>query len=272
MRKTTVSALAGRLPVGAVLPSGERCRTYAFKPWRTSDELELGKLRDKNRAMPVGEFASHVLAHFLTEWCGQPVAGLQPHERRLIVSRAWAGDFYAAWFALRQLALGNDLDMRIVCSLCRTGFDYTVDLGSIEAEEVEDGEELRQAFALRDGFEFRGSPRRVLTLEPLRWATYESLGEDGLNTGALKTSLIAGSVVGVDGIDGDVKLSSAQLDLTKYDLESLTARINKRQPGPSLAIETGCPKCNAPITRSLSWVYDSFFSARDSGPGGASTP
>lgn len=269
--RTTVGALGYSLPVGAFLPTGERARTFAFKAWRSADELELGKIRDRDRTMSSGVFTARVLAHFLTEWCGQPLASLAGPERLLMLNRAWAGDVYHAWMQLRREALGNDLDMRVTCGTCRAAFDYSVDLGSVEESTIDSADDLRVPHRLRDGVEIGGETRRAMTLEPLRWAIYESLGDSGpgLNIGAVKLGLVRGAAVALEGCNPEVPLPGGTWDdLTKFDLETLTARINDLQPGPTLAIETACPRCGSQVVRSISWTYDGFFSVRASGPGG----
>lgn len=272
VRKTTINELGYRLPVGAVLPTGERTRAFAFGKWSMSTELALGKLRDQNRAMSAGTFAAHVLARMLTEWCGRSLQGVSEPERMLMLNRSWAGDVYHAWFQLRRRVIGNELEMRIVCGMCRKGFDYGVDLGTVEVFEHEDGDELRAPFQFSDGVDYKGEQRDVATTEPLRWAVYEGLGDDGMNIAAMKLAIVRNATVGLSGVAPDVPLSPEWADdLSKLDFERMSAFINERQPGPSLQIETACPKCSSPVTRSISWTYDSFFSVRTSGAGGVRT-
>jgi len=252
--------------VGKVAADGTRARSFSFKRWRGADERVIGAIREENRSISAGAFAAEVLAHFLADWQGESFEGLSKGEKRLRISQSWAADVYAAWFELRRRALSNEFDSRLHCAQCRTPFDYIVDVGSIDSLELEDGEAISTPFALRDGLSWQGQDRKLLTLEPLRWEAYEALAPGNeVNLGTVKLAVCASAIVGLEGIASRVKLPTTALDdLSKFDLESLSAWVNENQPGPVLLIETHCPKCKAPIARSFPWVYDVFFSAKTS--------
>lgn len=273
-RKTTLVDLGYQLAAGVDAGAGQpRERGFAFAPWRSKDERILGSLRDRNRAMTPGVFASEVLGHFLTLWGAQDLRDMSAPQRRLLLSRAYAGDVYTAWFQLRREVLGDDFDMEITC-LCRHAFPYAVDLGTVEVKVVLDGDTLAQPFALRDGVEYRGTTSHVATIKPLRWDVYEGLGPStGMNMGAVKSRFAAGAIVGLSGLDvpGEVHLPADALDLSKRDLEGLAAAIDKMQPGPDLSVDVDCPQCGTRCLRALPWTYDSFFSVRASSPGGPPT-
>jgi hypothetical protein len=270
-RKVALQDLGDNLPVGVAVPGAPVGRAVAYKAWRAKDEREIGALRDGNRSMTPGVFASEVLAHFLTCYGGQDVSGLSRPQRRLLLSRSWAGDVYAAWFNLRRMVLGNDFDMEIVC-VCKRAFAYTVDLGTVDTHVVDDGAILTRAVVLQDGLEYQGRLHHVATIKPVRWDVYEAMGAGGAaNLGEIKLRLAANALVGLDGVTqpggGDLRIPWDALDLSKRDLETLVATVDQWQPGPDLSVEVGCPYCGHNNRRAIPWTYDSFFSQRASSPG-----
>ena len=251
----TTEELGYELPIGK-----ESGRSFSFKPWKAKDERAIGEIRAKNKAMSIGVFTSEVLAHFLLEWCGEDWAEKSQKEKRLAINQSFAADVHHAWIMLRREALGDILPMQIQCANCGEKFEFRAELGSVEVSKIEEGALLEHPFALRDGFEYRGDTRKIVTLAPLRWSVFEKI-KGGLNVGRIKLQVVAGSIVGVGGLDGQVQISPAMLDeMTKFDLESLSSGLDELQPGPDFRLDIGCPHCGHENKDSISWLYDSFFS------------
>jgi len=209
------------LPIGKEAPGGERLRDFAFKPWRTTEEKAIGKWRDENPSASHGQFVAYVLSYFLTRWCGESFEDVPIDKRRLAMSTSYACDVLYAWIALRRFAMETE------------------------------------AFQVRDGLVWQGKDSRILTLKPVQWWVYET---GSGNMGDLKANVIAGSIAGLDKVEGEVRIPGEVLDLSKYDLEALTAKINDWEPGPDLSVEVNCPKCDFRIIQSIPWMFDHFFS------------
>lgn len=265
MEKQTLGERGDLLPHG-VPAGGEHARNFAFKPWRTSDEKEVCAVRDRNRAMTPASFASEAMAHFLTEYAGVDFSKLSKAERRLQLARAYGGDVFYAWIQLRRQAVGDDFSLQLECRMCRTEFTYVVDLSTMEANVAADGEDLRREVELQDGFTWRGEDVRKVTLTPLRWTFYEGLTAS-LNTGSMKVRALTMAACALNGKDLAAPLPESALDLTKRDLEKLSATLDGENLGPDLAIEEFCPQCGHRVRQSFPWTYDSFFSVKASGPG-----
>ena len=268
---TTLSELGFELPVGTEPATGAdvRGRAFAFKSWRASDERVVGAMRDKDRSMTQGSYVAAVLAHFLTEWGHHDFASMDAKSRRLVLNQSFAADVFAAWMQLRRQVLGDECTIDVACTACRAQFGYDVQLGTVEVRTLPDGTRTASPFSLRDGFEWRGELRKAGILRPVRWAVYESLGKGGgsINVGEMKLALLASAVSGLAGVEGALHLPSAALDLTKYDLETLTLQVDETQPGPDLSIEDKCPECGTDFRRTMPWTYDAFFSVRSSSRG-----
>jgi len=257
MRNTTVSELGQSLPIGKEAPGGERLRDFAFKPWRTTEEKAIGKWRDENPSASHGQFVAYVLSYFLTRWCGESFEDVPIDKRRLAMSTSYACDVLYAWIALRRFAMEDNLDMELSCGRCRNVVPYTISLGTIDTKIPDDDDPLTEAFQVRDGLVWQGKDSRILTLKPVQWWVYET---GSGNMGDLKANVIAGSIAGLDKVEGEVRIPGEVLDLSKYDLEALTAKINDWEPGPDLSVEVNCPKCDFRIIQSIPWMFDHFFS------------
>jgi len=267
MRETTAGELQNTMPVGVeTTPGGTRERGFAFKPWRGRDERFVGSMRDKNRSMPAGQFATRVLAYFLTNWGNRSFEGLDDTARWHALASSYMADVLYAWCALRRSALGDTFAAELGCPLCRHRFDFEGNLTQLPVIIADEDEELRVPCVLSDGFDYLGNEAKVVTLEPSRWMMYEGLGQDGLNLGAIKLRTIAASIVAIG--DHETRVAHEQLDdLTKRDLEELYSAIADKQPGPDMRIKTSCPACGMQIDRSFSWGYEAFFSATSSSSG-----
>lgn len=270
MQQTKLQDLGYSLPCGLAAPDGSRKRNFSFRPWRGSDERKVSKVRAENPAISPSAFATHVLAYFLKSWCGHDFDRMSMPERELLLSGAYAGDFYDAWFQLRRDVIDDELRLRLTCPLCRYQFVYGVKLGTTDVWVAEDGEDLKRQLRLKHGFRWREKDSKWVQLAPVRWRALEGMSGVGLDTGAIKAEVILGSIVGLDGHEGPVLATPDLFDeLTKADIELLKDAVDEIHLGPSLSIEVDCPKqgCGNSIKRWISWVYDDFFSAQGSSLG-----
>ena len=266
MNNTTAGELGNTLPVGIDGDGGVRARSFDFRPWRGKDERVIGTLRDKNRSMPPGQFATRVLAYFLTHWGQRSLDGLGDREKWHLIASSYVADVLYAWVALRRKAMGDTIEMSITCPVCHKVFPFRGNLSDLPVTVVDENDILREPYALKDGFNYLGDESNALTLEPPRWSMYENLGAEGLNIGAIKMRTIGASIVAVG--DKEARVAAEQLDeLTKRDLEELYAQVSERQLGPDMRVDTVCLGCGFAMNRSLAWGYESFFSATSSSDG-----
>lgn len=262
MKRITVRELGDKLPVGVETAPGARSRRLSFRPWRQREEREIGRIKESNPEMTQHAFAARVLAIFLRELGGHDFDSLKEGERLLVIYQAFAADVYHAWIQLRRTALGDSFPVPITCAkpTCKKSFVYEVDLGTVDVDVVDDGAELTDAVGLRDGITWQGKTRKIVTFGQIRWGAYERIGS--ANEGEIKAAVIAGGIVGLDGVSGPVQVTPDLLDdeLTKHDFEVLSRAISEGQAGPSFMIEPECPKCGTVNRRAIPWIYNDFFS------------
>ena len=261
---TTVGDLDFTLPIGFDV-NGIRHTSFAFKPWLAKDERTLGAIRSKKRNIGIGEFVSEVLAHFMTKFGPHDFTAMPSAHRRVLISQAWAADVYHAWLMLRRENIDDEYMMSVRCGACESQFDYSVPLDKIECLCATDETILRKPLMLKHGFEYRGEIRKLVTIQPARWATFEQLHTTQGNLGDVKLRLIENGIVGIEGVEGDIVVPTVLLDsLTKRDVEALISALSDNQPGPDLSLEITCPNCRTLLHERVDWSYDPFFSVQSS--------
>jgi hypothetical protein len=277
MYLTTVGKRGDVLPVG-LAPAGGlvRAQDFSFKDWTSTDEVAIGRIRDKERALNQGEFVTRVLAHFLRTWCGVSCEGLDEVSKVLLLKRSTTADVLYAWFRLRQDVLGNSYTMDMSCGNCKHPIPYDIDLGSTEVFVTDPDEDPRWDLDLADGLDWMDEKRKLVTLQPIPWGIQEKVyaGEEGegtVNLGSMKLSLICGSIVRVEGLEHDVAIPPGRAQFSKRDLELLSSSLVEMNPGLDLIVEVECPKCHLRLRRPVNWVYDSFFSVEAPASSGGRT-
>ena len=125
-------------------------------------------------------------------------------------------------------------------------------------------EDAQWTYELEEPFEIPGAKVTELKPPPPRWTTLENMkSAGGLNTGAAKAGMIAGCIIGIKDASGkeqQAMLSMVELDeMSKIDLENITARMDENAIGPNMAIEGDCPRCRSNYVTPIDWSYDNFF-------------
>lgn len=234
-----------------------------------ADEKAIGQIRDRDRGITSGAFASEVLAHFLTDWPGCPDwATMTKVQRRMAISKSFAGDVFYAWIQLRRAAFSEVCTVDLRCGVCRKPSALDVELGTVEVICPDEENPVRRTYNLKHGFTYRSDKVLSVTMDPPRWAVFEKIANTA-NTGKIKSAVLAGCIVGINGAELASPIPEGSLELTKADLEMLVAATDRDPPGPDLSVEEWCPHCGTLIAQSLPWMYDSFFSQSRSGAGGA---
>lgn len=260
MKSTTLGELGALMPVGILGSDRALNKTFKLKPFRLKEEKELGALKEKG-GMNLGRYVSHVLAVMCEEVGGEKIGDLKMEQRVLKFGGMWMCDVLYIYTFLRVDALGDALRTKIPCNRCKESFDFTADLMTLDVKTVDKPEELLHEVELKHGFPYQGSIRKKATLQPVRWAVFESRSTKDM--GALQAAVIQNSICALEGIEHE-KFSpvpdKALDELTKRDVEMLSKAINENTPGPMMAITAECPSCNTKWTGAIDWGYDNFFS------------
>jgi hypothetical protein len=259
--KTTLKELGPNLPMGVIAPDGSVTKSIEIRPWRMKEEKELGLMRDSNRSENIARWVTRVLSSMCTRLGSLDLADMKMNERIIHIGQLPMGDILYAYMWLRYKSLGNVVPMDINCSACRKEFTISADLETLEVITCDNLDNSLWEYQLRDPFEIRGHKVTGFQMAPARWNAMENqTGGGTLDTGAAKSSVITGSIYRLLNIDEPMVLTENELDeMTKYDLERMTALIDEKHIGPNMAIEGACTRCKRPFKTSIDWTYDSFF-------------
>lgn len=249
------------LPVGIKTPSGDLARDLATRPWKTKDERALGKLKKPNMSMAgyvatlIGYMFSRLGVH---EW--QPDSPMP--ERLVMINQMYMGDVFYAYMWLRREVIGNELHMNVECPSCKKGFRFEGDLGSTMVQCVHDANGLEQTYTLKDAIDVRKKHVTVLRLRPPRWGALVLKEGEALNEATAKIATIRSSIVGLNDDPNEITLTDDELDeLSKKDLEGISALLNTDYLGPRMVVEGDCPRCEAPFKQMIDWSYGGFFTS-----------
>jgi hypothetical protein len=265
IKKALLKDIGPQLPIGLLDHSGNWVKDIATKPWRMKEERELGILRDQNRDANLAQFVGMVLGTMCSKLGAHDLASINATERRVIVSQMFTGDVFYAYIWLRIQALGPELQMALTCPNCSTKFPYTADLNSIEVASVSRLEDALWAYEFKQPFSIRGVAAPKIQMGPARWNGLEMISAGGMNTTIAKAGIIRASIHAVPGKDGaliPIALADGELDdMSKRDLEEITASIDKHNIGPNMSIEGTCSRCRYQFKMPIDWGYDGFFGA-----------
>lgn len=263
--KTTLGALGAQLPIG-LSPGGTLVKSLAHRTWRTREEKALGKMKKSgtNVAQHVGivvgamctEFASH-------RWPEMPEKPDQINERRVHVSQSTMGDVLYAYCFLRREVLSNIVKMNITCpnGNCAYKFTLPADLNTLEVVTVDHVDALKWEYKLADPISLRGKRVGIFRMGAALWSPLEQAAGGAINDATIKVAMLRGSICGINDDAASVVMTDDDMDeISKRDLEGMTAALDDNVFGPKMAVEGDCERCGRPYIQSINWVYDAFFS------------
>ena len=249
----------GVLPIG--IPIGETLeRSLVGKDWRLKEEKELGQALEKVEASRMGQYVSTVLSILCTQIGNHEFLKMKDGERRFVVNQMWIPDVLYTYLWLRIQTMGNMLQMETQCIHCGNKSSFGADLNTVEISTVESMAKAYWKYELESPIQVRGKQITGFVMGPARWTAIDSLGSRVRNMGAMKDSLIKGSVHWLLGSDDFFPFGPNELDeLRKRDIEDITERLDKNSLGPDMSIDEECEVCGKSFRTSLDWRAKGFF-------------
>ncbi len=263
-RKTTVAEHGDSLLIGQAA-GGTLSRDMSFKPWRMREEREIAASLEANnhqQKMNAAEFASMVLGAMCPTLAGANLADMKPAERRLFISQLFMGDVLYAFIRLRIHAMGSVLTVNTACRSCGFKFPFDADLNTMEVTVAESLEDTRWTYDLKRPLVIRGKKVERILFGAPRWQTVEATHRNVSNTivGA-RPDVIAACFLTAEGVDGG-PVAAVELDeMSKLDMECISAAIDRNTVSPDFSIEMDCPSCKLHQTHVIDWHYGPFFMA-----------
>lgn len=258
----TLKSQGPNLPLGIATQDGSLSKAITPRKWRMKEEKELGAKRDEYKGESIAKYVSVVLASMYSKIGGYDFDAIDDFNRRLIhISQMALGDVFYAYFWLRYTALGSVLKVDMTCPNCNNQFDFEGDIESLEIKTAATLQESMWDYELRDPIQVRGEDCLGFQMGAARWNAIEVQDSAGaMDTGAAKSGIITGSIHKILGQEQSIILTEDELDeMSKFDIEKLTAEIDKKSVGPDMSLNGKCPKCKRPFMSSIDWRYDNFF-------------
>lgn len=249
------------LPVGIIDKSGAPNRTIEVREWRMKEEREVGALIDRLKGAKVSQYVPSVLSVMCTKLGPYDFTTMKEPERQAAIGQMWMADVFFAYIWLRVQTMGENVGMDLRCPACLAEVPFEADLGTTVIRAVAKAEEAQWWFEPRRPFDVRSKKATKLLIGPPRWATLEAVTDNmGRNPGEIKAAMIHGSVIGIEGIEGQVVLAPTELDMMhKLDFERLAALIDLNAVGADLSVDARCKKCKQDFKASIDWTGEGFF-------------
>lgn len=255
----TLAELGGTCPV----PNRDgKIATFKFRPWRMTEEKEIGQIKAKNQNL--GLFVRSVFEYMLTEYNGRDWSSYTAAERKLLINQMSWGNIFYMYVYLRFDALGAEMKMQdMQCPTCTAPIsNYVADLSSLEVRTADPDSPKNIIYKLRKPVTVGEVKVTGIKIGYTPWDAMEKLQANTKNLGTVKEAMIAGSVEGSVAEDvGEVNLNKHTVlkELAKRDLEGIYDLLDKHNGGPVLGLEIDCPACAFKWTAALNWTYDYFF-------------
>jgi len=263
VKTTTLGELGFNLPLGIPDGGGGLVRSFALRPWRFKEEKELAELIEQNPDATLAQYVSMVVATLCSSIGPHDFSQMKWEEKLIVIGQMWMGDVFFIYITLRKEAIGNVISLAPKCPGCGRNFNFDGHLDSINVLTTESVSNAQWEYKLNTPIEMRGKTVGSFTLGPPRWNTLEMMTDDNsvLNVGA-KLDMIRGSIHAVDSFDQQIVVIESDLDeLTKKDMETISAEIDEKVVGPDMFVETKCPniRCRNEIKQLIDWRYQHFF-------------
>lgn len=262
----TMEEYGSRLPIGILkTENGKETLVKDFAVDKVNFPMERNisnfwnTYSRKRNVSPV-DYIAVVVAHALTSLAGQNVSAFDVNKKLSIVHGMFLGDVFYIYAWLRFETLGRDINLNtIACNACDKPIEHvTIDLGSLEINNVETVDEVYNDFELRDGFMLMNKECKKLVIKP---PTFRSIiGTSDYNSAEALSSLAQTSIHKIEDFDSGIVLTDRELEqFSRYDMNILEEEINYITAGPNWNIETKCPNCENKIFQMIDWRYVDFF-------------
>lgn len=251
------------LPIGIPDRSGAINRSIEVRPWRMKEERELGAIIERLKGSRVSQYVPSVLSVMCTRLGPHDLSAMKEVERQIIISQMWMADVFFAYMWLRVQTMGETVGMDLHCPACMAEIPFVADLNTMAVRSVEKAEDAQWWYDVRKPFQARNKEAKRLLIGPPRWATLENMSDQtGKNPGELKAAMINGSVIQIEGIEGQLVLAHNEMDeMHKVDFEQLATMIDVNAVGADLSVEASCKKCKQDFRASIDWTGEGFFGA-----------
>lgn len=269
MRKTTLGEYGQKLPIG--VPNGRTFnKDFSLRTYKSVIDRHLGDWEEKNE----GKFSSGAaklagrVPKFLSLICSE-YGGVAfppddhgdstPEQELKFYSYFYADVLYAYVFA--RYLMDARLEVPFTCDKCKTKQRGIFDLGSLDVDVMEEGDEVERWVKLSDPFKTRaGKTVQKVRVRPVLWSAMMQPGVFSGLMSKISYSALKGCIAGVDCMEGDYQLTEKELDVvSRVDVVRINRLAGTVAAGIDLETNVACCKCEHVYVDALNWTFDDFF-------------
>jgi len=261
----TLAERGKRLPIGIL--SGDKDKGYSLDkrfdliPLTIPIERVISRSWAKARdSLSIAEYIGTILAYTITQVGDCDMSKLNVNKRMDKLNSMFVGDIFYMYAYLRLISMGKQMTLNgIQCHECSHKFNFVADVSSIGVSVLEDPKTIERSIKLQDGFDFGGSHRDCVIVQPARWDSM-NIRVGFITEHEVHESTIINSIVEVEGVARGAILTRNQYDtFSKVDVEIIKEELEKFPLGPRWSIEGTCPNCGEHFFFLLDYMYESFF-------------
>lgn len=273
----TLGEIGSSLPVGQEIGNDKVCRILEFNnfmlehdAWITkvcASEPNIGSLVRNVVATCIKQFGTH---KFEKVWPSDNEWDAEWARRTAVVDDMYAADVLYAYFYLRYLALGKEVEeVSVLCNgphhkgdrNVKTTLDMTtLDVVCMLQNNVE---HRRTLYELAHPISLHNKKVTHFALQPVKWSV---ASDTMVDIGNNKTHYIAASIYGYNKLPTQpeeyelVHPEEISKILTMREANKLFIETTELAGGPKLGIELDCPVCGFHIDYPFEWwSYIDFF-------------
>jgi len=233
---------------------------FTFKSWTMKEEKKIAKMKSSRTTM--GEFVSNVFGLMLDTLCGENFQDKKEEEKIHILNQFDLPNIIYMWIYLRYDVLGPEIVMDVGCPNCgKLNEKRIFTLDTMDVTVKKDDVKRVSDYKLHKIIKFNEEIVESLRIRITRWDSMESAkNEVAANEGLMKELIFNSSIIGINDSEGAIpELNKVIENLTKRDIEGLSAFISKHNGGPTLTLEDDCTSCSNKYFKFLNWSYEDFF-------------
>ncbi len=190
-----------------------------------------------------------------------------PETELEILGWRYADVFYAYLYA-RIVAVGENMDVPIVCPRCQFQGFLQANLWNTEVNVIDEPEEMFAWVDLKRGFKLKNSKLcKRIQLKPIPFSAQITPGASEVGVDVLGYQQFREGIAAIDGADPGYVISDEEIDeIEKIDQLAIDRQAGKVVAGPKLRTIIDCPgknaageSCGYKLIDGINWSFDHFF-------------
>ena len=277
VQKLELQDTSKRLPVGFLLPSGERLTDFDLHPYTTEHDLLLTKRNNEDIHITLGRILPQLVKSIGGYSVPDLAKELSTSPERMFQQMLLA-DAFALILWIRLETVGADVAISEQCPRCNTENKDSAEKGYHDLGRVDIGmainlsRPLAIAVELKTGFVEFGHTAKTVLLRPLR--LYQSKEFKSVPSNKMDIEMLYKMCFGLpeiteyEGMHSNLLNDGIYRKLTLADRNTLLGAMKELMKlGPQMVIEMECEACQNAWRSALPWQFLRTFLSEPAGSG-----